>query len=172
MFDVPTLLLLAVLATPATPVVPTATDSVLASVVSPLVKPGDRLRVRSANAFTQGAAITVDPFGLELRSEPADLWDHPRVRPFAWPEIQRIDLRTRRAGEPAMFGAVVGSLLGIAAMLSLSAYAGASDGSGVGSGGILLGGALGGIAGACVGGMLGGLADVTAPPWKTIYERR
>jgi hypothetical protein len=171
MFDVPTLLLLAVLATPATPVVPTATDSVLASVVSPLVKPGDRLRVRSANVFTEGAAITVDPFGLQLRREAADVWDHSRVQPFAWPEIQRIDLRSQHAGEPAKVGAVVGSLLGIAMMMSAAAYAG-SYGGGPGAGTILLGGALGGIAGACVGGMIGGIGDVAVPQWKTIYERR
>jgi len=172
MFDPNTLLLLAALAAPldSTAHAPTANDSVLASVVAPLVPPGARMRVRTGFGVLQGEAGAVDPRGLELRHEAADIWSRPRVEPLAWSQIERIDLRTRQPATGAKIGAVLGCLLGLATVMSAAAYAEAE--SGPGGGGVLLAGAVGGIAGACVGGLVGGLVDTAVPAWKTVYERR
>jgi len=171
MFDTNTVLLLAALAAPpnATTHAPTANDSVLASVVAPLVGPGVRVRVRTGFGFTEGEASAVDPLGLELRHEAVNIWNAPRVESIAWSQIERIDLRTRQPATGAKIGAVFGCLLGLATVLSAASYA--ESGSRSGGSGVLLAGAVGGIAGACVGGLLGGLADTALPAWKTIYER-
>jgi len=170
MFDVPTLLMMAALATPPAPT-PSANDSVLASVVSPLVRPGARLRVRSEHAVTEGAATLVDPFGLELQCAENDIWDRAHVQPFVWSQIDRIELRTRSADVPVKAGAAIGCMVGLALTLSVSVGA-EKDGASLGAGGVLVGGALGGIAGACIGGILGGIANAASSPWTTIYERR
>jgi hypothetical protein len=170
MFNPNTLLLLAALAAPLdTPTrVPTANDSALASVVAPLIQPGNHLRVRTGFGVTEGVCGPVGPAGLQLRHEAADIWSEPRVQPLTWSEIVRIDLRTRQPATGAKVGAVFGALLGIATMMSAGAYASAYGDSGLGGGTILIGGLAGGL----VGGLIGGLVDAAAPAWKTIYERR
>jgi hypothetical protein len=174
MFDPNALLLLAALASmPDTVARPTANDSVLASVVGPLVKLGARARVHTGFGIIEGETQTVDPLGLRLRQEAADIWSGPRVKPIAWSQIDRIEVRTRQPATGAKVGAVFGCLVGIAMVASAAASASAYGDSGYGGGGVLLlGAAVGGIAGSCVGGLLGSLADTAAPPWKLVYERR
>ena len=174
MFDPNTLLLLAALAAPLDSAAhaPTATDSVLASVVAPLIQPGNRLRVRTGFGVTEGVAGPVGLAGLELKHEAADVWSRPHVEPIAWSEIVRIDLRTHQPATGAKAGAVVGCLLGLATVMSVASYAAPYGDSGYGGGTILIGGVAGGILGGCVGGILGGLFDAAEPPWKTIYERK
>ena len=174
MFDPNTLLLIAALAAPPDSAarVPSATDSVLASVIAPLVQPGNHLRVRTGFGVTEGVAGTVAPAGLELRHEAADIWSRPHVESIAWPGIERIDLRTRQPATGAKVGAVFGALLGLATMFSAASYASEYGDSGAGGGNFLLAGMLGALGGAVVGGLVGGLVDFTTPAWKPIYERR
>ena len=174
MFDPNTLLLIAALAAPPDSAahVPSANDSVLASVVAPLIQPGSHLRVRTGFGVTEGEARAVAPAGLELRHEAADIWSRPRVESIAWPGIERIDLRTRQPATGARAGAVVGGLLGMAMMFSAASYANQYGDSGAGGGNVLFAGLLGGLGGAVVGGLVGGLVDFTSPSWKLIYERR
>jgi hypothetical protein len=171
MFDTHALLLIAALASAPDSAahMPSANDSVLASVVTPLIKPGDRLRVRTGFSVTEGISGPVGLAGLQLRHEPADIWSQPRVEPIAWSQIERIDLRTHQPGSAARVGAALGCLVGLGVVMSAAAHA--SD-SGYGGGALLLAGALGGISGGLVGAMLGALFDASVPPWKTIYERR
>ena len=169
MFDPNALLLLAALASmPDTVARPTANDSVLASVVGPLVKLGARARVHTGFGIIEGETQTVDPLGLRLRQEAADIWSGPRVKPIAWSQIDRIELRTHESTTGVKTGAVVGCLLGLASVASLSASAEASGGTGSAGGPIL----LGGVVGALIGGAVGALFDVSGPPWKLVYERR
>ena len=174
MFDPNTLLLIAALAAPPGSAArgSSANDSVLASVVAPLIPPGNRLRVRTGFGVTEGVAGTVAPAGLELRHEAADIWSQPQIEPIAWSQIERIDLRTRHPGTGAKVGAVFGGLLGVATMMSAAAYAGQYGDSGAGGGSVLFAGLLGGLAGAVVGGLVGGLVDTATPAWKLVYERR
>lgn len=173
MFDPNALLLLAALAAPLDTAarVPTANDSVLASVVSPLIKPGDRVRVRSGHGATQGAASMVDPLGVRLRIDADNIWSQPRVQSIGWSQIERIDVHTAHAGNAARIGATVGCLLGLGVMATTVAYASA-DGGAVGGGMILIAYAGGAIAGACSGGFVGGVLGSLLPAWKTVYERR
>jgi hypothetical protein len=170
MFDPNTLLLLAALAAPPDSAarVPTATDSALASVVAPLIQPGNHVRVRTGFGVTEGFAGPVDLAGLRLKHESVDLWSQPRVEPIAWSEIDRIDLRTHPSTTGVKAGAVVGCLLGLASVVSVAAYAEPYGDSGFGGATIVLGGAVG----ALIGGAVGALFDVGQPAWKTIYERR
>ena len=170
MFDPSALLLLAALASPpdAAAHEASARDSVLASVVGPLIQPGNHLRVHTSFGVTDGFASTVDPSGLQLKHESVDLWSPPRVEPIAWSQIDRIELRTHESTTGVKTGAVVGCLLGLASVASLSASAEASGGTGSAGGPIL----LGGVVGALIGGAVGALFDVSGPPWKLVYERR
>lgn len=171
MLDPHALLLLAALAAPHDTAVPapSANDSVLASVISPLVAPGARVRVRTGFGVTDGNAGTVSPIGLELRCEQGDGWSRPCGKPIAWSEIERIELHAR-SGRGARAGATLGGLLGIVVALNAVSY-GNSD-SGVGYGTILFSGVVGWIAGGCVGGLVGGAVDAARPAWKTVFERR
>jgi|SRR5215471_16139938 len=173
MFDPNALLLLAALAAPldTSAHVPTANDSVLASVISPLVKPGDLVVVRSGHDATRGAVSMVDPFGVRLKIDAESIWSQPRTESIGWSQIQRIDHHTGAAGDAAKFGAATGCLLGLGLVASAIAYAGAYD-NGPGTGGILFSFVVGGVAGGCVGGLAGGLVGSLLPAWKTIYERR
>ena len=174
MIDASTLLLLAALAAPPDSLAhaPTANDSVLASVVGPLIQPGNRLRVRTVSGVAEGAAGWVSPEGLRLHIDAADIWSQPRTRALTWPEIQRIDQHTPHAGNAARIGATVGCLLGLAMVASAWAYASAYGDTGVGAGGLLFSFAVGGVAGGCAGGLAGGLVGACFPAWKTVYERR
>jgi hypothetical protein len=171
MLDPHALLLLVALAAPhdSAATAPSANDSVLASVVSPLVAPGARVRVRTGFGVTDGIAGTVSPRGLEMRCEQGDGWSRPCGTPIAWSEIERIDLHGR-TGRGAHVGARLGGLIGILAAMTVVSYAEA--GSGVGYGTIVFSGIVGGIAGGCVGGLVGGVVDVASPDWKTVFERR
>jgi hypothetical protein len=170
MFDPNTLLLLAALAArpDSAARTPTATDSVLASVVAPLIQPGNPMRVRTRFGVTEGFAGPVDLAGLALKHESVDIWSRPRVEPIAWSEIDRIDLRAHPSATGVKAGAVVGCLLGLASVMSIAAYAEPYGDSGFGGTTIVLGGAVG----ALIGGAVGALFDVGQPAWKTIYERR
>jgi hypothetical protein len=171
MLDPHALLLLAALAVPhdSAVIAPSANDSVLASVVSPLVTPGARVRVRTGFGVTEGNAGTVSPSGLELRCEQGDGWSRPCGKPIAWSEIERVELHGR-SGRGARMGATLGGLLGIVFALNVVSYGGAN--SGVGYGTILFSGVVGWIAGGCVGGLAGGVIDAARPDWKTVFERR
>jgi len=174
MFDPSTLLLLAALAAPHDSAArsPTANDSVIASVVGPLVKPGARARVHTGFGVIEGEAMAVEPLGFRLRQEAVDIWSGPRVEPIAWSRIERLELRTRQPGKGAKIGAIIGSLVGLGIVANAAAYASMDSGTGYGGGTVLFGAVIGGIAGACVGGLAGGLVDVAVPDWKLVYERR
>jgi len=173
MFDPNALLLLAALAAPldTSAHVPTANDSVLASVVSPLLKPGDLVVVRSGHGATRGAVSMVDPFGVRLKIDAESFWSEPRTESIDWSQIGRIDRHTASAGTAAKVGASIGCLLALGATASAYAYAGAY-GSGPNGGWPLLTFVASGVVGACVGGLAGGLVGSLLPAWKTIYERR
>jgi hypothetical protein len=170
MFDsTPFLLLAALVASPDLPEqAPTANDSVLASVVSPLVRPGERVRVLTRFGITEGVSGPVGPAGVQLRHDGAEVWDKPRVEALTWSQIERIERRSRGPGDGVKIGAAFGCLLGISAV---AAAAASSSDAGLGGVTILLGGAVGGIAGGCVGGLLGVLVS-PGGSWKTVYERR
>lgn len=172
MFDPNTLLLLAALATPPDSAahVPSANDSVLASVVSPLIKPGDLVRVRSDRGATQGAASMVDPLGVRLRIDAKDIWSQPRNQSIGWSQIEGIDVHTAHARNATRIGATVGCLLGLVVMGSAVAYA--SSESAVGGSTIFIAYAGGAIAGACGGAIVGGALGSLLPSWKNVYERR
>ena len=174
MLDAHTLLLVAALAAPPDSAAraASASDSALASVVAPLVQPGARMRVHTGFGVTEGYAGSVDPLGLHLRHESADVWSKTRVEALTWSQIERIDLRTHQPATGAKAGAVVGCLVGVATVMSIASYASAYGDGGYGGATILFGGLVGGIAGACMGGLVGGLVDSTVPAWETIYERR
>jgi len=173
MFDAHALLLVATLAaSPAVPTAPTPIDSLLASVVTPLVRPGDRLRVRSAHGVSEGLAAGAGPGGLQLLRVPAEERNHGFAPPIAWSQIERIERQSRPPGSGAKVGAAVGALLGLATVISASAYAGTYDGYGPDGGTVMLGGAVGAIGGACLGALIGGIIDAGVPHWKTVYERR
>jgi hypothetical protein len=174
MLDPHTLLLLAALAAPNEPAAPapSANDSVLASVIAPLVPQGARVRVRTGFGVTDGVAGAVSPVGLEMRCDRGEGWSQPCGKPLAWSQIERIDLHSRHPGQGAKIGATVGGLVGIAFALSVAAYASAVSESGTGYGGVLFAGIVGGIAGGCVGGLAGGVIDAATPSWKTVFERR
>src|SRR5690349_15882728 len=129
MFDAHTLLLLAALAAPPDSAArgPSATDSVLASVVAPPIRPGNRLRVRTGFGVIDGAAGLVGPEGLRLHSDAADIWSQPHTSMLTWSQIERIDVHTPHAGNAAKIGATVGCLLGLAMVASAYAYASAYD---------------------------------------------
>jgi len=168
MLDPQTLLLLAALAGPhdSSAPVPSANDSLLASVIAPLVPAGQKLRVRTGFGVTEGTAGTVGPRGLEMRCQQGDGWSLPCSEPLAWSQIQRIDLRTRHHGQATKIGGALGCLIGLATVSSAAAYSGPDGGE------VLFAGVVGGIAGLCVGGLVGGLIDVAVPSWKTVFERR
>lgn len=174
MFGPNTLLLIAALAAPPGSVAraPTANDSILASVVAPLIQPGSRLRVRTTFAVVDGAAGAVDPLGVRLRREPADIWSQPHTEALTWSQIERIDQHTPHAGNAAKIGATIGCLLGLAMIASAYAYATEYGDTGVGAGGVLFGFVVGGVAGGCAGGLAGGIVGSFLPAWKTVYERR
>src|SRR6185369_17491314 len=105
--------------------------------VAPLIRPGARMRVSTGFGVVQGEAGAVDPLGLELRHEAADIWSRSRVEPIAWSQIERIDLRTRQPATGAKVGAAFGFLLGLSTVMSAAAYAGPFGGSGPGGGEVL-----------------------------------
>jgi hypothetical protein len=172
MFDPHTLLLLAALAAPhdSSARVPSVNDSVLASVVSPLVKPGEHMRVRTVFGVAEGLAGTVAPVGVQLRREPAEGWSRPYGEPIAWTQIDRIELRTQSGRTGVVVGASIGALLGLAVMMSAASYASAYGHAPGGD--VLLAGLVGGIGGGCVGGLAGALVGSMFPGWRTVYERR
>ena len=174
MFDPSTLLLLAALAAPidSTAHAAASTDSVLVSVVAPLIQPGDRLRVRTGFEVTEGVAGWVGPGGLELRRARVDGSERSIAETIAWPQIERIERESRNARNGAKVGAAFGCLIGLAAVMSAAAYSGPFGGSGPGGGELLLAGIAGGVAGGCAGGIVGGLVGSLLPSWRTIYERR
>lgn len=173
MFDPHTLLLLAALAAPAdSPArAPSANDSVLASVVSPLVKPGDRLRVRTGFGVTEGLAGTIAPRGVQLRREQAEGWSRPYGEPIPWAHIEQLDRQSRHGSSAAKAGATFGALLGAATVMSVSAYA-TAYGGGTPSGSVLMAGVAGAFGGACLGGLVGGVVGSLLPSWRMVYERR
>ncbi|HXS83079.1 MAG TPA: hypothetical protein VN896_10220 [Methylomirabilota bacterium] len=173
MLDTQTLLLLAALAGPhdSSAPLPSANDTVLASVIAPLVSPGQKVRVRTRFGVTQGTAGTVSPRGLEMRCAQGDGWSLPCGEPIAWSQIQRIDVSKRHPGHVAKIGAVFGALIGLAYVTGAASDA-SDEGTGPDAGQALFAGALGGITGLCVGGFVGRFIDRTVPSWKTVFERR
>jgi len=174
MIDAHALLLVATLAaSPGPPASsPTAADSLLASVVTPLLKPGDRLRVRSSFGVAEGLAAAAGPGGLQLLHVPVEEGNHAFAPPLAWSQIDRIERQTRPPGGGARVGAAVGALLGLATMISAAAYSEPGSTYGAQGGTLLLGGIVGAIAGGCAGALIGGVIDAAVPHWKTVYERR
>ena len=172
MFDPNALLLLAALAAPLDSVahVPSANDRVLASVISPLLKPGDRVRVHTVSGVTVAATEMVSPLGIRLRIDAQDIWSQPRTEALAWSQVERIDAHTKHAGNAARIGATVGCLLCLT--MSAAAMSLASEEGRVGGGTVLLAYVGGGITGACIGGLAGGILGSLMPAWKTVYERR
>src|SRR5215467_10474339 len=101
MLDPSTLLLLVALAAPLDSAAhaASANDSLLASVVSPLIKPRDLVRVHTGFGTAMGEAGTVDPLGIRLRHDPVDIWDQqPHAVALTWAQIERIDVHTKHAG--------------------------------------------------------------------------
>jgi hypothetical protein len=174
MLDPHTLILLAALAVPhdSTAAAPSANDSVLASVVSPLVKPGARVRVRTTFGVTDGLAGAVSPHGLQMRCERGDGWSLPCGEPIPWSRIDRLDVGARSRVHGIKAGAGFGCLLGLATVFTAASIAGPMGGSGPGGGDALAAGVVGGIVGGCAGALVGGIVEVARPMWKTVFERR
>ena len=172
MFDPHTLLLLAALAAPhdSSARAITASDSVLASVVSPLVRPGERVRVRTIFGLAEGEAGSVAPGGVQLRREEIAGWSRPYGEPIAWRQIERIEVGTQSGRTGAIVGGSIGALLGLAVAMSAASYASAYGHAPGGD--VVMAGLVGGIGGGCVGGLAGAVVGSMLPGWRTVYERR
>jgi hypothetical protein len=172
--DPHTLLLLAALAVPhpSTAAVPSANDSVLASLVSPLVRPGARVRVHTGFGITEGQAGDVSPHGLQMRCEQREGWSLPCGEPIPWTRIERLDLGARGPGQGVKIGAAFGCLLGIATVFTAASISSALDSPTPASGNLLLAGAAGGVVGGCLGALVGGVVQSVVPRWKTVFDRR
>ena len=170
MIDPVALLLVAALAAPAdsTARAITSTDSVIATLVSAQVRPGDELRVRGGFGQLQARASAIGPRGLELRLSPHGLTDPAPHRLLSWPEIDGIERGVGRRKDGQRIGTVLGAFFGLALTMKWISNADSGEPMPFASVLVLAGGAAGGLAGRSAGGALG----AAMRRWTLVYERR
>jgi hypothetical protein len=146
---------------------PTPTDSMVASLVSAQVGPGDDLRVHGGFGQLRAHVATVGPRGLELRLPPSGLTDPAPARSLSWSEIDRIERGESRRKDGQRIGLVTGAFFGFA--LALSWFSSLDSDAGPLT---LVLGLAAGTGCAFLGRSAGGAVGAANPSWRLVYERR
>ena len=170
MIDTTMILLVVALAAPAdsTAPVPSPTDSVIATLVSAQVHPGDELRVHGGFDQVRARVSAIGPDGLDLLLSPRGLTEPAPKRSLSWSEIDRIERGSNRRKDGQRIGVVLGAFFGLA--LTMSWISNAYSGEAVPLGSVLILG--GGAAGALAGRSAGGAVGAGIVRWTLVYERR
>jgi len=128
------------------------------------------LRIRGPLGEFEGFMVRAGADGLYgLRPSDGEAGRPPWPRDIGWDRIGGIDRRGNSAGRGAIVGAAPLAVLGL--VVGLAAVAGGGiGGSGSGTNGEVLAAGLGGAAvGGSIGGLLGGLIGCAIPRWHQVY---